>query len=201
MNSEGLQEGVQRLFATYEREPEHPMHVAHLALQIQAGFASQVSVSEEDREIMEGAAKLHDIGWTVVGSNGSGHHKATARLIRLYNWRDVPRLDVEKLALIARYHRKALPSQQHADYAALGLHEQKVVRFLGGIVRLADALDRRHLQRVKSVTVRIEADSVRVVLKGTDDLDAEMEAAYRKSDLLQQELGRRFEFQQESKGG
>lgn len=198
MNSEGLQEGIQRLFTAYEREPEHPLHVARLALQILAGLSTQVSVSEGDREIMEGAARLHDIGWTVLGPNGSGHHKATARLIRLYNWRDVPQLNVEKLALIARYHRKALPSQQHADYAALGLQEQQVVRFLGGIVRLADALDRRHLQRVKSVNVRIEADSVRAVLKGTDDLDAEIEAAYGKSDLLHLELGRKFEFQRDS---
>ena len=197
MNPGGLQEGVQRLFTAYEREPEHPLHVARLALQIQAQLASQVPVSEEDREIMDGAARLHDIGWTVVGPNGSGHHKATARLIRLYNWKDVPRLAVEKLALIARYHRKALPSQQNADYAALGLQEQQMVRFLGGIVRLADALDRRHLQRVKMVDVRIEVDSIRVVLNGLDDLDAEIEAAYRKSDLLQQELGRRFEFQRE----
>ncbi len=198
MKTDGFHEGVQRLFSTYEREPEHPLHVARLALQILEAFSSQVIVSEQDRRIIDAAARLHDIGWTVSGPGGSGHHKATARLIRLYNWREVGRMEIEKLAMVARYHRKALPSMQHSDYAALETYDQRMVRYLGGIVRLADALDRRHLQKVQSLVVQIGASTVRFLLQGTDDLEAEVEAAYRKSDLLQQELGRRFEFQRES---
>ena len=194
MNTDALNEGVQRLFALYEREPVHPLHVAWLAGQLAQGLESQVSVTEQDRKLMNAAAKLHDIGWTVSGPEGSGHHKATARLIRQYDWKGLDQLEIEQLAMVARYHRKALPSLHHTDYAALGIPEQRRVRYLGGIVRLADALDRRHLQKVRTLVVQTEASSIRILLKGTDDLEAEVKASYRKCDLLEQELGKRFEF-------
>ncbi len=189
MNSAALRDGVRHLFERYEREPEHPLHVADLARQVLAGLISAGYEPVGDADLLEAAALLHDIGWTVSGSEGSGHHKATARLIREYNWPGVSQADIERVALIARYHRKALPALHHLDYASLPPADQRIVRFLGGILRVADALDRRHLQRIQQVTIRSEPSGLHFLLQGSDALESETEAAQRKGDLLRQELG------------
>lgn len=189
MNSAALRDGVHQLFELYEREPEHPLHVACLARQVLTGLISAGYEAAGDSDLLEAACLLHDIGWTVSGPDGSGHHKATARLIREYNWPGVLQIDIERIALIARYHRKALPAQHHFDYASLPPDDQRVVRFLGGILRVADALDRRHLQRVQQVAIRSEPSGLYFLLDGSDGLLPEIEAAQRKGDLLQQEVG------------
>jgi len=189
MNSAALRYGVHHLFELYEREPEHPLHVADLARQVLTGLSPMGVELPGNADLLEAAALLHDIGWTVSGPEGSGHHKATARLIREYDWPGVSQADIERVALIARYHRKALPALQHADYASLPPADQRTVRFLGGILRVADALDRRHLQRIQHVTIRSEPSGLHFLLQGSDELVPEIEAAHRKGDLLRQELG------------
>lgn len=189
MNSAALRDGVHHLFERFEREPEHPLHVANLARQVLTGLILTGYEPVGDADLLEAAALLHDIGWTVSGPDGSGHHKATARLIREYNWPGVRQIDIERVALIARYHRKALPTPQHVDYASLPPIDQQTVRFLGGILRVADALDRRHLQRIQQVTIHAEPSGLHFLLRGSDALEPEIDAARRKGDLLQQALG------------
>lgn len=183
-----LKDGVDYLFAKFEREPTHPVYVASMAAQLLNGFASVWPPRKLDRQFLWAAALLHDIGWAVTGPNGSGHHKATAQLILDYDWPGVPRDWVEKIALIARYHRKALPQIQHAEYAALDLDSRQLVRSLAALLRVADALDRRHLQRVVSISVLGEPGGWVVELVGLDALEAELEAVGVKGDLLRQEL-------------
>ncbi len=189
MNSAALRDGVRCLFELYEREPEHPLHVARLAGQILSGLLPMGMEHPGSADLLEAAALLHDIGWTVSGPDGSGHHKATARLIRDYAWPGVSQPDIERIALIARYHRKALPAPHHLDFALLPPPDQQTVRYLGGILRVADALDRRHIQRVEHVVIRSEPSGLHFLLQGTDELAPEIEAVQRKGDLLRQELG------------
>ena len=138
---------------------------------------------------LEAAANLHDIGWSETRPTGRGHHKASARLIRAALWRGVRSEDVALIALVARYHRKALPSQRHEEYAALAPPERDRLRALAAVLRVADGLDRRHLQTIPDVEVVFTEGRCEIVASALRDSAPELAAAGVKADLLVQEMG------------
>ncbi len=195
MNLPALRRGTDVLFARHETEPSHPIHVAQLATELFDALGEWHGFGELERGLLSCAAKLHDIGWAVTSPSGSGHHKASARLICEHNWEGVDAVAVFELAAIARYHRKALPSADHRIYGALNEDARTRVRRLGGIVRVADGLDRRHLQAVRRVFVHREPARWIVTAAADQEVSAELAAAKSKSDLLAAEAGVPLEFQ------
>lgn len=194
MNRAALRNGTEVLFARHETEPSHPLHVGKLALDIFDALTAWHGLGEDERNLLECAAWLHDIGWSVTAPDGAGHHKASARLIREFPWAGMETTPVLELAAIARYHRKALPSAGHRTYAALDESGRQRVRRLGGILRVADGLDRRHLQVVNGVTVVRSPSSWMFQLQSHTDVAAEIAAAKSKADLLTSEAQVVMEF-------
>jgi exopolyphosphatase/guanosine-5'-triphosphate,3'-diphosphate pyrophosphatase len=95
--------------------------------------------------------------------------------------------------MVSRYHRRRGPSLRHEEFAKLEEAEQAIVRRLGGILRIADGLDRGHTSAVEQVTTRMTADrlTIRAIpkLRGAD-LSLECWGAAKKSDVLAKALGR-----------
>jgi predicted HD phosphohydrolase len=130
----------------------HTRHVASLALQI---FDGMEAPAEFPREIagyiLRAAALMHDVGHAQANR---GHHKLSARMIRRIS--PPPGWSADELhmaALIARYHRGALPAETQSSFAALSPSGQRMVQFLGGILRLACACDHEHDKRIRSLRV------------------------------------------------
>jgi len=83
-----------------------------------------------------------------------GHHKASARLIRKldppFGWTAD---EIRITALVARYHRGALPRETQKNFAALPQTKQRIVQFLAGILRLACACDLQHDGQIRRLQV------------------------------------------------
>lgn len=180
-----------------EPEPEHTRHVAALAVRLFDQLAPLHGLGPDHRVLLEGAGWLHDVGWT-VSEDGSDHHKHSARLIREQTWSHLAPADVARLALIARYHRKALPSTDHRDFEGLPEPDREAVRKLAAILRVADAFDRSHLQAVRDVRVGIQPDSLEFTLLASAPPLREMAGAEKKGDLACLVFSRRLTFRHES---
>jgi len=176
-----------------ETEPEHVLHVARFALLLFDQLVDLHGLGAGDRLILEAAACLHDVGWA-VSAGGEEHHKASARLIRERTWKSFDPATVNLIALVARYHRRSLPELHHKDYLILDEDEKKRVDYLASFLRIADGLDRRHLQYVVDLQSTIAPDKVFVQLLTREFADREIEAAKRKSDLANLVFHRAFEF-------
>jgi hypothetical protein len=133
----------------------HAKHVADLALQLYDGLSfdgiPRGPKRESYRYILQAAALMHDVGRS---RTKVGHHKASARLIRKLD----PPLgwtaeEVRITAIVARYHRGALPRETQKSFAALPPTKQRLVQFLGGLLRLACACDRHHDGQIRRVHV------------------------------------------------
>ena len=95
------------------------------------------------------AALLHDIGNYV---NLRGHHKHSQYILsRRPRSSASPATTWRIVANVARYHRRATPQKSHLPYMALDRDTRVVVNKLAAILRLANALDADHLQKVKDV--------------------------------------------------
>jgi exopolyphosphatase/guanosine-5'-triphosphate,3'-diphosphate pyrophosphatase len=120
------------------------------------------------------------------------HHKHSYYVIRgtdrLAGFNDD---EVERIALVARYHRKSEPKSRHPEWAALDADTQREVAVLAGLLRVATGLDRNHAARVQSVAVKDKGD--RLIVKVTpvpgEDIALELYAAAARPSLLDSVLG------------
>jgi len=171
------------LRARYDEEPSHSDHVAMLALQIFDGLGSWHNLGERSRELLHCAALLHDIGWSQT-PDGKGHHKWSARLIQEHAWKNLTPEEVPLVAQIARYHRKAPPQPDHAEFHALKPAAQKSVMILGGILRVADALDRTHTGKIARLEASVDMAAIIVRVHPAGTWHAERATFELKSDML-----------------
>jgi putative phosphoesterase len=174
-------------------EKPHALHVARLALK----FFDELVVlhgygpSGRERVLLQVAALLHDIGIT---RGTDGHHKMSRDMILEDKTLSLSDRERDVVALIARYHRRALPKLEHRHYAVLPDCYKVMVEVLGGMLRLADGLDRSHQALVKDIACDVSKDAVKITLTAEENIDAEIEFGMIKSDLFKRAFGRTVEF-------
>src|SRR5262249_13613575 len=86
------------------------------------------------------------------------------------------------------------PKKKHERFMRLSKEDRKLVRQCTAVLRVADALDRRHTQRVKAIHLRIGRVRVSFSLEGTDSLEIEASAAKSKAELFESVFGRKTRF-------
>ena len=172
------------LRARYDEEPSHSDQVALLALQIFDSLQSWHRLGRRSRELLHSAALLHDIGWSQT-PDGRGHHKWSARLIQKHGWKNLSPDEVALVSQVARYHRKVPPAAEHSEFQSLKPSAKKSVMILGGILRIADALDRTHSGKIVRAEATASRDSIVVRIEPTGKWDAEQAMFDNKRDMLQ----------------
>ena len=163
------------------------MQVTRLALRLFEELRPLHHLGERPRRWLHWAAVLHDIGW-VEGQKG--HHKTALRRIVEDTTLPLGRRVRGIVACVARYHRKALPSDRHGHFAALAPKDRRTVCMLAGILRVADGLDRTHANVVTDVGCEVSAERLTIICAVVGPAGAELEAARAKADLLERVLGR-----------
>jgi CHAD domain-containing protein len=143
---------------------QHAKHVTKLALELydqlaEAGMGGAQG-NGHTRRVLEIAALAHDVG---RARGARSHHKRSYRMIAglkaPLGW--TPE-EMKLAALVARYHRRALPQAKHAAFRRLRPDRRQKVLLLAGILRLANALDREHDASVRSLQARIERDRIAI---------------------------------------
>lgn len=176
---------VEALAQRTDPDPAHSAYVQGLCAGLFRDLSPAFELGEGERELLDHAARLHDIGFAIAEKD---HHKHGAYMI-LHG--DLQGFWPEELALLSqvvRYHRGKDPHpEKHPAFAALEPWHRAVVLKLSAILRLADAVDRRREQRVKSLRLRLyqeEALLQVVPMEPGLDLTPEREAVERKGQLL-----------------
>ncbi len=172
-------------------EAVHAHHIAKLSLQLFDQTASIHKMGEREREWLEYAAILHDIGYLI---NSRQHHKHSYYLIKNSDLAGFTADEIELIANVARYHRRAIPEDDHKTLKDLDHALREPLTVLGGILRLGDALDRTHFGVIQSLRCAITSDAVDISLSTTDDAALELWAARDRKDLLAQGLNRTIRF-------
>ena len=168
----------------------HSRQVTKLALSLFDQTVELHGLGPAERELLEVAGLLHDVGYAV---SQSAHHKHSLYLIRNADLDGFSARERDLVANVARYHRKALPADRHGDYMALDDDDRTLVRRLAALLRLADGLDADHFQVVEAATVIDRGDHLRLELRARDVPDLDMWAAERNGDLFELEFGLRIE--------
>lgn len=163
---------------------EHARQVARLALMAFDQTADRHGLGATEREWLEYAALLHDIG---VHISYERHHKHSYYLVKNGGLRGFEPREIEIIALVARYHRQAAPRKSHVGFSGLDRRDRRAVRWLSAFVRLAEGLERSHTQvitRMKFDTTTKGRRPWHVELRTAGDPELELWAAGRHAAVL-----------------
>jgi exopolyphosphatase/guanosine-5'-triphosphate,3'-diphosphate pyrophosphatase len=180
-----------RHFARKARSNErHCEQVANLALQIFDGLKARFGLPASSRDLLQAAALLHDIGYLISHSK---HHKHAYHLILHGDLPGFAPHEIELIANVARYHRRAFPKKRHENLARMTADERRLIARLSGILRIADGLDRTHSQTVTAVKLRAIKNRLRLSIEAPISPQVECADAQRKSDLFEQAFDTKLE--------
>jgi exopolyphosphatase / guanosine-5'-triphosphate,3'-diphosphate pyrophosphatase len=181
---------VDRLLRRSNAELAHATHVARLALEIFDQTHALHQLAAAEREWLQHAALLHDVGYAVGRAK---HNRHSYYLITHADLTGFAAEEIEAIASIARYHRGKGPKDSHESWRNLDPTLQPVVEKLSAILRIADGLDRSHGQLVARVKCRVGPRALALEAAATSDCEAELAAARRKGDLFEKVFDRRVE--------
>ena len=170
----------------YQSDASHGEHVSNMCTRLFDELTDLHLLTQHDALLLQVAAILHEVGTYV---SPRAHHKHSEYLILNSEVFGLDRMDVTIVALVARYHRHSGPMLDHPSYAALSTDDRIRVSKLAAILRVADALERTHAQRVSQMEIRRDAGKLRLRLPGLADAAVERLAMTSKADLFQQVFG------------
>jgi exopolyphosphatase/guanosine-5'-triphosphate,3'-diphosphate pyrophosphatase len=172
----------------YLFDEAHSRHVAELALELFDQLRPLHNLAGSDRKILQAAALLHDIGQFV---SFKGHHKHSLYLLSNTELPTLSQREMRLVANVARYHRGAPPTPNHPAFAELSdVDQQRVIR-LAALLRVADSLDRDHVQRVAELQARISTGWVTLHLDGQGGMLLEGWSLKKKSQLFATVFGKK----------
>jgi len=172
----------------YRYDEAHARVVSHLAVRLFDELAAEHALTARDRLLLEVASLLHDIG-LFLGLRG--HHKHSLYLLEASEIFGLSRDDMQVVGNIARYHRQGLPHKAHPSYSRLHRADRVRVNKLAAILRLANALDADHLQKIQDVRVHESEGGWILDIVGAGDLTMERLAATARADMLTDVFGKR----------
>lgn len=161
---------------------EHGRHVAFLADRLFDELAELHGLGKKWRRRLHLAALLHDIGFA---EGRRKHHKISMRRIETDTTLGIADKDRPLVALLARYHRKAWPSQKHRRFADLSGKKRDAICKAAALLRIADGLDYRHLGNIQDVSVEVTDSTIRLQLRSCGECTPESARAVKKGDLLE----------------
>lgn len=180
---------VKNLFRRYPQPIDHTRRVRRLARELFDDLKSLHGFGDWERDLLDAAARLHDIGTAVSYYN---HHKHGAYLVESA---PIPGFDHREqmlLSLTVRYHRKGTP-KLGTYKKLLNSGDQKRLDTLCACLRLAEDLERARAGRVHGVEAQIgKKGSVLLEVHASEDPHVELVEAGKHEPLFQRAFGRRL---------
>lgn len=181
---------------SFDVDLKHSEQVKKISVQIFDELQTIHKLTDYHRELLEYAAILHDIGYYISPIK---HHKHSYNIIKNSELVGFTSEEIELIANITRYHRKALPDDKHKNFSSLSEENKKVVKILSAILRMSDGLEKTHAALINSIrSIQSKKDEIVLVLRYlTHPPDTELWAAKKRKKVLENVLNIKIDFQLE----
>ena len=169
-------------------EADHSRHVAAIALTLFDYTKRLHELGDREREWLEYASFLHDVGNHISYEK---HHRHSYYLIKHGDLRGFEPEEIDVIALLTRYHRRATPKPEHIGFEHLGRKERRAVTILAAFLRLAETLDRSKHGVIRGLEVRERLGELRIKVQAVGDAELEVWAAHKQTQALEEAMERK----------
>jgi exopolyphosphatase/guanosine-5'-triphosphate,3'-diphosphate pyrophosphatase len=153
----------------------------------------EFNLNVHDKEFLEAASLLHDIGHSISHSQ---HHRHSYYLIKNSEMLGFNFEELEIIANIARYHRKSHPKQKHENFSRLSEANKSIIRKLSSILRISDGLDRGHKGSVDRIELERKGKNLNIkpISENGYDLTLEIWGANMRKELFEETYNYKINF-------
>lgn len=169
-------------------EADHSRQVAAIALTLFDYTKRIHNLGDKEREWLEYAGFLHDIGNHISYEK---HHRHSYYLIKHGDLRGFDPDEIHVIALLTRYHRRATPKPGHIGFDDLGRELRRSVTILSAFLRLAETLDRSRHGVIRGIEVRERLGLINIRVQAVGDAELEVWAAHKQASALEEALDRK----------
>ncbi len=149
--------------------------------------------SDAERELLEYATFLHDIGSFISYTNHEAHSYYIIRNSELLGFNEK---EVSFMATLARFHRKKSPKKKDLVITDLDMRERKALQLLSSFIRLGESLDRSHAALVLHVRFSSASeDEARLEIITRGDCQLEMWGIESEKKAFEKAFGRTLVFE------
>jgi exopolyphosphatase/guanosine-5'-triphosphate,3'-diphosphate pyrophosphatase len=178
---------AQNLARKYRCDERHYDHVRVTALKLFDALKPELSMGHHERMLLDVAAILHDIGMFIHGSEHETHSRYIIAHSEIFG---LSKDDVEVISRVALLHRGNHARANEMGLLALPKRADRVLIIkLASLLRIADALDRGHAQKIKNFSVEIKNDAVIIRCAESRANVLEKMALTEKADLFESVFG------------
>jgi len=156
---------VKTIAEKYRYDEKHAHEVEKKSLILFDALKKLHGLGDQERLLLSLAAVLHDIGKFI---NMNNHYNHSYNIIIASNIMGISQEQLEIIGNVAKYHSSLTPKMAHKNFSQLSFLDRVVVAKLVSIIRIADALDRSHQQKIKDIKIRIQDKKViiKAIAKG-----------------------------------
>ncbi len=151
----------------YLYDEKHAEIVEKISLKIFDKLKKIHGLGKRERILLHTAAILHDIGKYL---NIKNHYKHSYYIIMATDILGLNNIETEIVANIAIYHSRKLPSSDTSSYKFLSYQQKVIISKLLAILRLADALDRSHAQKIDSIEVKLKDNELFIIVDSNKNI-------------------------------
>ena len=170
-------------------EADHSRQVAAIALTLFDYTKRIHELGDREREWLEYAGFLHDIGNHISYEK---HHRHSYYLIKNGDLRGFEPEEIDVIALVTRYHRRATPKREHIGFDAISARSNAGrSTMLSAFLRLAETLDRSRHGVIRGIEVRERLGEIRIKVQAVGDAELEVWAAHKQARALEEALERK----------
>ncbi|MSR77200.1 MAG: HD domain-containing protein [Candidatus Omnitrophica bacterium] len=178
----------------YKYDKAHALHVASTSLKLFDALKQDHGMGSRERLLLEVSAIVHDIGSYIAPTS---HHKHSSYLVEAAEIFGLRKSDKNIVANVVRYHRGTSPRATHVPYMSLPKSDRAVVSKLAAILRVADALDHTHQQKIRNFTMDRQEDAYTLwVPEETGDITVERDSLQEKGGMFSDVYGAPIQLKQ-----
>ena len=170
----------------FEFDEPHAKQVSKLCGILFQGLREEHQLDPRYELLLRVAALLHEVGLYI---NTGSYHKHSMYLIQHSELFGLSRSDVQLVALTARYHRRASPKPTHTVFTSLNRDQRIAVVKMAAMLRVADALEASHGQRLHELKFSREGGRLVIAIPQIEDLSLEQLALKQSGTLFESTFG------------
>jgi exopolyphosphatase/guanosine-5'-triphosphate,3'-diphosphate pyrophosphatase len=160
----------------------HALEIANLAEKIFDRLTPIYHLERHWRTLLSAASLLHEVGYHI---SHESYHKHTLYLIKHATMTGFSENEKLVIANSARYHKGSMPKEKHTDFMVLNDRDRSIVMRLGGILRLADALDRDYKSNLEDIKFKRDKNILHLKLIAGKNFQTEPQTVDTKKDMFE----------------